>query len=189
MYASLSLLVYLLLTLITQTALSCSLDKISLDAVDLTNLNTIITSSLQKSESWPNETLYNEFHLLQHKLTIMPLDYNNLFSQAIQRNANLLLERVCDDKIFENNYYQALADQSESSWQTFSHNYNHACCNALKDKLPFMSNAHPQSFLVGHLSDSNLKKKSSSWVLPGLLVMIFGQKIERLSRKPLLTNK
>lgn len=145
-------------TLFVSVSHCCSLENVLLDQQELKHLNEIITATRKAIPQSANNPLHEEIALTNHKLTVLPLVYQNIFSKTIQTKANTILETICEDKSFENMYYTALADQSESSWRTFQHNFCKTIVTALQDKLPVVEKATPYSFLYAHLNDPDLKQ-------------------------------
>lgn len=163
----------------------CPLDEVALDAQEIIALNSILREALAKPTANSNVTLHEIIVQTHSNINVLPTQYKTLFKRNTKEYANSILKMVCDTEEFETHYYQALSEQNEETWNIFQD----ALCQvtiqslALADKLDTVPTSNPLVFLSTHMSDKDLKVKSSPWVLPGLLVMMYGKKIQRTNTK------
>ncbi|BDC34118.1 hypothetical protein Noda2021_00760 [Candidatus Dependentiae bacterium Noda2021] len=161
----------------------CTLDRIDLGAEEIQEMNTLFAKVLNPANQWPNQELKLAIGTTHNLITILPTKHASLFTKYVTDNASRILHKICKTHEFENSYYDALTNHTDQQWQEFQAVFCKTTMNALSNKLPICQVATPEGFLTTHLADEQLKKKSQTWVLPGLLVMMYGKKIQRLCQK------
>lgn len=179
--------IYILLFFITGTITAqekqtlCRLDQVELDTQEITDLNTLFVQALAYPNNWSNVTLQEIITKTHNQINVLPKNHRSIFKRSIRDNASNILNRVCDTKELEPDFYHAISIQDSLSWEQFQKTYCNVIVKILSDKLPAIDNPTPYTFLTTHLADENLKKKSLTWVLPALLVMMYGKKIQRIN--------
>lgn len=187
-------LIYFLLLLtnfaFTQEKKLCSLEKIWLDEAEIVDLNTLFTHVLDTPHKSVNKNLLDEIAALHNQVQTMPHYHASIFTTNIRRKSNAIFTSICENsQEFENSYYQATSDNTNENWYRFEKIFYATVVEQLMYKnVSPIGKPTPSSFLKHHLIDENLKVHPTGWVVPGLIVMMYGRKMKRVLSEAPCTN-